>query len=95
VRCKETLVETNADAVETVQNASRDRRDAAEDGATKEGAESKLEMEQSGQQVQGCLTPIDRKVLRVQREETDTRQSRRTSEGVPLLEISIGKYTYR
>jgi hypothetical protein len=39
------LVETNADAAETLQNASRDQRDAAEDGATKEGAESKLEME--------------------------------------------------
>jgi hypothetical protein len=51
------LVETNTDAVETLQNASRDRRDTAEDGATEEGAENKLEMEQSGQQVRGCLTP--------------------------------------
>ena len=45
MRCKKTLGETNADAVETLQNASHDRKDAAEDGATKEGAESKLEME--------------------------------------------------
>ena len=41
MRCKETLVETNADAAETLQNASRDRRDTAEDGATEEGAESR------------------------------------------------------
>ena len=41
MRCNETLVGTNADAAETLQNASRDRRDTAEDGATEEGAESR------------------------------------------------------
>jgi hypothetical protein len=42
-------------AVETLQNASRDQRDAAEDGATKKGAESRSwRWNEAGNQLRGC-----------------------------------------